>query len=112
MNTSKTKELMLESLKKNLGNVSLATKEVGIDRTTHYNWMKKDKKYKKAVNEMDDFVLDFAENALFKNINKGNVTAQIFYLKTKGKKRGYVEQTNQEITHKGDGFKLVIEQPD
>ena len=34
---------------------------------------------------------------LFKQIKDGNTTATIFYLKTKGKKRGYIEKTEVDI---------------
>jgi hypothetical protein len=40
--------------------------------------------------------LDTAESALFNQIKEGNVTSIIFYLKTKGRRRGYVER--QEIS--------------
>ena len=39
--------------------------------------------------------LDFAESQLHKQIQNGEVSSTIFYLKTKGKKRGYIER--QEI---------------
>ena len=36
---------------------------------------------------------NYAIRALFKQIKNGNITGQIFYLKTKGKHRGYIEKT-------------------
>lgn len=47
--------------------------------------------------------LDKAEKKLDQLIGAGDTTALIFYLKTKGKKRGYIERT--EITG-ADGDKL------
>jgi len=102
------KKFMINALILNLGNVSMACKKVGIDRQTHYNWLKSDLEYVKRVLHVPEITLDFAENALLKNIKKGNVAAQIFYLKTKGKKRGYIER--QEVEHIGDHvqkFELV-----
>lgn len=61
--------------------------------------MREDKDYKKAVDELSNVALDFAESQLHQQIKGGNPTAIIFYLKTKGKKRGYVER--QEISHEG-----------
>ncbi|HNB10283.1 MAG TPA: helix-turn-helix domain-containing protein [bacterium] len=90
------KRAMLEALEKSLGVVTTAAKVVGIDRTTHYKWMTSDKKYKKAVENIDNVALDFVESKLFKSIEKGRDAPIIFYLKTKGKKRGYIER--QEIT--------------
>ncbi len=43
--------------------------------------------------------MDFAESQLYKQIKEGSTAATIFYLKTKGKKRGYIER--QEIEHNG-----------
>lgn len=94
--TTTKKELMLEALKKHLNIVTTACKEVGIDRSTHYDWLKSDSDYKAKVEALDDVVLDFAESKLHQSINNGSDTATIFFLKTKGKKRGYIEK--QEIT--------------
>lgn len=87
---------MIEALTKSLGIVTIACKEVGISRTLHYNWMHDDPEYNREVNDVADIALDFAESMLHKQIQDKDTTATIFYLKTKGKKRGYVERA--EIT--------------
>ena len=87
---------MLEALEKNLGIVTTSCKAVGINRATHYRWLESDPEYKEAVEAIPDVVLDFAENKLFKAIQDGNITATIFFLKTRGKDRGYIERIQQE----------------
>ena len=62
-------------------------------------WMENDSQYKKAVKDIENVALDFAESQLHQQIKGGNPTSTIFYLKTKGKKRGYIER--QEISHEG-----------
>ena len=94
-NMDSIKKEMIEALKKTLGVVSPACDIVGIARSTHYNWMKNDENYKKEVDELLDFQIDFVESKLFENINNGDTTSAIFYLKTKGRERGYIEK--QEI---------------
>jgi hypothetical protein len=94
-NTTLKKSAMLEALRKSLGIVTTACQSVGIERSTHYDWLKLDSDYKAKVEALDDVVLDFAESQLHKSINNGSDTATIFFLKTKGKKRGYIEK--QEI---------------
>lgn len=86
---------MLEALRKSLGIVTTACQNVGISRVTHYEWLNTDPEYKKSVEALDDVVLDFVESKLHTSINNGSDTATIFFLKTKGKKRGYIEK--QEI---------------
>jgi hypothetical protein len=87
------KKVMLQALEKSLGIVTTASRSCGIARQTHYNWLENDEEYKKAVEAIGDMALDFAESKLHKQIDKGDTTATIFYLKTKGKKRGYIERT-------------------
>ena len=87
---------MVEALEKSLGIVTTACKAVGISRETHYRWTREDEEYKMAVESVADIALDFAESKLHQSISSGSDAATIFYLKTKGKKRGYIER--QEIT--------------
>lgn len=91
---------MLEALEKTLGVVTGACKKVGISRETHYRWLREDEAYKVAVNSIEDVALDFAESQLHLQIQNGEVSSTIFYLKTKGKKRGYIERA--ELEHSGE----------
>lgn len=97
-NTDIQKSRMIEAMEKSLGIVTTACKTVGINRSTHYDWMEKDPKYKKAIESIQEVVLDFAESQLHKQVKDGNATSTIFFLKTKGKRRGYVERT-ESISH-------------
>lgn len=89
------KKSLLVALEKKMGNVSAACKLVKCNRSTFYEYYKNDLQFKADADEIGEVALDFAEDYLFKNIKKGDTTAIIFYLKTKGKKRGYIEK--QEI---------------
>ncbi len=91
---------MLEALEVSLGIVSTAAKKANIDRTIHYDWLKSDPEYKAAVESIQESVIDFAESHLYKLVKEGNPAATIFYLKTKGKKRGYIERQEIEVTER------------
>lgn len=91
------KKTMIAALEKSMGIVHVAVEEAGINRCTHYRWLANDPKYKASVTELEDVALDFAESKLHALIKAGNVQAIIFFLKTKGKKRGYVERS--ELVH-------------
>lgn len=106
-NTDILKKAMLEALEKSLGIVTTACKSTGISRETHYRWLREDAEYKEQVDGITDIALDFAESKLHKQIDKGDTTATIFYLKTKGKKRGYIER--QEFDHSGTMQPIIID---
>jgi hypothetical protein len=93
------KKSFLDSYRKAFGNISIACKSVEISRGTYYNWKESDAEFAKALEQVepDEEFIDFTENALYKKIKDGDTTAIIFALKTKGKKRGYVER--QELVH-------------
>ena len=96
-NSDINKKGMVDALEKSLGVVTSACKSVGISRETHYRWLREDDEYKNMVESISDIALDFAETQLQKQIKEGSTAATIFYLKTKGKKRGYIERVEQEI---------------
>lgn len=93
-----TKKALIEALEKSLGVVTTACKLVGIARSTFYEYVKDDPEFAEAVKDIDEVTIDFAESQLHKQIKDGNTTATIFYLKTKGKKRGYVEKTEIDFS--------------
>ena len=94
--TEHHKKALLEALEKSLGVVTTACKRAEVGRTTYYDWYNNDEEFKKQVDDIANIALDFAESQLHKQIADNSTSATIFYLKTKGKKRGYIER--QEIT--------------
>jgi hypothetical protein len=101
--TEHTKKALLQALEKSLGVVTSACKKIGVGRTTYYDWYNSDPEFKKQVDDLQNVALDMAESQLHKQILDSNTSATIFYLKTKGKNRGYVERTE----HTGiEGTKL------
>ncbi len=50
--------------------------------------------FKEAAGRGVERLLDLGEVKLFEAVQKGNMTAIIFFLKCKGKKRGYIEKLN------------------
>ncbi len=101
-NGTPKKRAMIEALENCLGIVTTACKKTGVARSKHYKWMNEDEDYAEAVRNLDNLVLDFGESQLHKQIKGGNSTATIFFLKTKGKKRGYIESAQLDVTTQGD----------
>lgn len=103
------KKEIVQALSECYGIVKDACRKAGVPRSTYYSWLKDDPEFKLLVEETQEEAIDFVEGKLFEKINgvamageEGEVyyqppsdTAIIFYLKTKAKKRGYVER--QEI---------------
>ncbi|MCX5829305.1 MAG: hypothetical protein NTV58_15085 [Deltaproteobacteria bacterium] len=68
--------------------VSSACRTVGIGRTIFYKWLKSSRFFQ----ELDDAKeerLDIAESCLHRSIQAGDTRANVFFLRTQGKKRGY-----------------------
>ena len=104
---TKKQKQYLEILKNKAGNISVACEKSGIQRQTHYDWMNTNLTLKKAVEDIHESLLDFAESKLMSNIKDGKETSLIFYLKTRGKSRGYIER--QELDVSGDPLINKIE---
>lgn len=102
MRTKAKKEAMLEALRGSLGVVMPACKTVGIDRRTHYYWLKKDPEYAKAAEEVAEERKDFIENQFHKKVNEGHWPAIRHGLNTVCKDRGLSDRSD-------DGFSNISE---
>jgi hypothetical protein len=106
------RKLLLEALEESLGIISVACRKVGVNRSTFYDWYKTDTEFRDAYDDIANIAKDFVESRLLANIRDGDVASTIFYLKTKGKDRGYSERVEVDATVQTvKRFNLVV-QPD
>jgi len=85
---SPSQELFLSVLEKSLGIVSIALQKADVSRDEYVGWQD-NIEFKRRLDLINDTSVDYVENKLLALINKGDLSAIQFYLKTKGKKRGY-----------------------
>ena len=85
------KKHLLAALIKSHGVASDACRAMGISVTCYYGYMKNDPLFEEAVVLINETAIDFAESKLFENINSGYEASIIYFLKTKGRARGYSE---------------------
>ena len=86
--------MLLIALEKHLGIVTAACKEVGISRDSYYDYYKTDPEFKRKVDDINEIVIDFAESQLYKKIKAGSERSILFYMKYKGRKRGYTDSVD------------------
>lgn len=91
------KEEVLTALENRLGVVTIACKEAGVSRSQFYEWKQTDPAFAKAVEDIQEVALDFVEHKLFKNITAGDTQSILFYLRSKGGKRGYAERHEVKV---------------
>jgi hypothetical protein len=94
---AKRKKIFLDALENNMGIVTPTCRDCGIHRQEHYQWLVDDKDYATEVAWIKEVALDFGESALYKQIKEGGVPSTIFFLKTQGKDRGYVERRELDV---------------
>jgi len=85
------------ALRQSRGMVSMAAKLLEAqkgkcDPHTVRNYLKRWPKLQHACDEIVQEHIDLAETKLLAAIQDSNMTAVIFYLKTKGRDRGYIER--------------------
>lgn len=100
------KTTFINALKETLGNVTEASKLTGIQRDTHYRYLKDDPEYKLQVEEIANMVFDFVESNLYRQIGKGDTPAMNLYFRYSptAKRRGW--QQNLDITSGGDKLQI------
>jgi DNA-binding Lrp family transcriptional regulator len=97
---------IIKALEKNAGVITAAAESLGMDRASLSRRINKSEKLKTACEEISESMVDLAEGKLLLALRNGNMTAIIFYLKTKGKARGYIERS--EFTGAGGGPVEII----
>lgn len=102
------KAAFLEAFSKSAGILKPACDAMNVDRKTVWRWRQSDEKFDEAYKECQEIAVDFAESALLKNIQAGDTTAIIFFLKTRGRERGYVEKQQIDATVKGAEVKVNV----
>ena len=85
------KDIFLKAFRANLFNVTQACLAVPIGRTTYYRWFDEDESFRERIEICKEEMIDLAETAPLEKIKKGDTISIIFFLKTIGKKRGYIE---------------------
>ncbi len=105
---TKNKKKLIEALELSYGIVTTACKSVKVSRQTFYQYCKLDPEFKKDVDSIQDIALDFVEGQLLKSIKNDNVASIIYYMKTKGRKRGYAESSLNEDQDKDNARKSTV----
>ena len=88
-----TAERIIAALGETKGFLTIAAPRAGVSYRTIKRYVHDYPTVKRAMEEAHESITDVAEDNLFNAIKDGNITAIIFYLKTQGKGRGYVEKS-------------------
>lgn len=92
-------ELVIKALFASGGVITYAARALGMERQSLSTRVNASDILRTAADEAVERNLDIAENKLLTKIDRGNLVAILFYLKTKGKRRGYIErQETHEVS--------------
>ncbi len=95
--TEDNKNNFLRAYRESAGNIAHACKSANINRQTYYNYLEKFDTFKKECEDIKEENIDFAESVLMGEIRNKHMTATIFFLKTQGRNRGYVERQEMDV---------------
>lgn len=98
-----SKRRVEQAIKGSGGLIATVAKKLGCKWETANGYIKK-YELQNLIEDERETMLDLAESKLLSNIQKGDNASIFFYLKTQGKKRGYIERS--EVTGK-DGSSLL-----
>jgi hypothetical protein len=104
----RTKDEVIRALRKYKGAVHLAAEKLGVSARTMWRYIRRWKDVRAVLREERGKFLDVAEGKLRAAVNKGNLGAIMFTLKTLGKRRGYVERTEVTAPKDAPAFKVYV----
>ena len=91
-------DIIGQALQATGGFISLAAQRVGCSTRTVERRIAASAKLRAQLEEICEKKLDLAESSLMKLIKDGNLGAICFYLKCKGKHRGYIERQELAVS--------------
>jgi hypothetical protein len=92
-------KIFLEVLAEKKGLIATTCQSVGITKRTYYNWYNNNPEFKEAADAISDMQVEDVVSEFMKKIQGGDITAMIFYLKTKGRKLGFSEKDENETAN-------------
>lgn len=87
-----TAEQMITAIRESNGILAVSARKLGCSRQTVHNYVNKFATVRDAYHDARETNIDYAEGKLMKAIDKGSVPALMFFLRTIGRHRGYVER--------------------
>lgn len=96
--TKVSKEAFLKAVPGTGGLYTKIAKKLKIQRQTVARYIERYPDLKAAVEDEIESTIDTAEEAIKGKIAEGDTQAIMFFLKTKGKHRGYTEKTETELS--------------
>jgi len=102
-----TEEQVAQAVRDTRGIATAAASKLGCNPSTIYAYLKRYPDLDEVLSEARESALDFAESKLMDAIEDGNLTAIIFFLKTRGKSRGYSERPEYDPPDLGE-FTITI----
>ena len=89
-------ELVAAALVELHGNIAATAKRFRVDRSSVRELIDKRPSLQKVLNDAREGMLDNAESSLYRAVLAGESWAVCFFLKTQGKKRGYIERDKEQ----------------
>lgn len=84
------------------GNVAAVARAFGVSRQAVSQYIARHPKLQEATTTAREEMLDNAESKLYSEMMAGNTAALIFFLKTQGKRRGYIERGEVALINQKD----------
>ena len=78
-------------------NISATCNQMSMSRRNYYKWIDQCPEFKEEIEMAQDTLIDMAETKLQQNIAQGKEASIFFFLKTKGKDRGYIETIENRV---------------
>lgn len=106
-NPSANKKKLLKALRKTKGLIQLACKISKVSSGSYYDYYNEDPAFKEEADAINEELLDEWENKMQWHINNNSEKMLQFALKAKGKKRGFSDSSNLDITTNGESITNV-----